>query len=103
MITRDPQPTEVSVSDEVRRHDPPAKAQQIRTDILAVGVLGFLTIIAFAIGFVPVVIYTHDLFIPLDGAWRVLNGQGPHVDFATSLGAVFYLIEAGGFGYRRVL
>jgi hypothetical protein len=48
------------------------------------------------IGFVPVNRYSHDLFIPLDGAWRILNGQRPHADFSTVLGPVYYLVEAAG-------
>lgn len=41
-------------------------------------------------------IYTHDAFVLLDGAWRILNGQRPHVDFYTGLGPVSYLITAAG-------
>ena len=65
-------------------------------DFTALALLAFMAIGAAAIGFVPVNIYSHDLFIPLDGAWRVLNGQRPHADFVTPLGPVFYLIQAGG-------
>jgi len=41
------------------------------------------------------------VFVPLDGAWRVLNGQRPHVDFFTGLGPVFYLVEAAGVVLAR--
>ena len=41
-------------------------------------------------------IYTQDAFSILDGAWRVINGQRPHVDFYTGLGPVTYLMTAGG-------
>ena len=41
-------------------------------------------------------VYTHDAFLLLDGAWRILNGQRPHIDFYTGLGPVSYLITAGG-------
>jgi len=38
----------------------------------------------------------HDTFIFLDGAWRVLSGQRPHVDFYTGLGFVSYWLFALG-------
>jgi hypothetical protein len=41
-------------------------------------------------------IYTQDAFSMLDGAWRVLNGQRPHLDFYTGLGPVTYLMTAAG-------
>ena len=41
-------------------------------------------------------IYGHDLFVLLDGSWRVLAGQRPHVDFYSPLGPVFYLLGAAG-------
>jgi hypothetical protein len=41
-------------------------------------------------------IYTPDAFAMLDGAWRIINGQRPHVDFYTGLGPVTYLITAVG-------
>lgn len=40
--------------------------------------------------------YSHDPFIFLDGAWRVLNGQRPQVDFNSNLGPVMYLFTAAG-------
>jgi len=41
-------------------------------------------------------IYTQDAFSILDGAWRVLNGQKPHIDFYTGLGPLIYLMTAAG-------
>jgi hypothetical protein len=41
--------------------------------------------------------YPHDLFIFLDGAWRIINGQRPQVDFNSNLGPLMYLFTAGGF------
>src|ERR1039458_117502 len=38
----------------------------------------------------------HDLMGPLDGAWRVLNGQRPYVDFTPGLGPVVLLLDAIG-------
>ena len=40
--------------------------------------------------------YTHDAFSALDGAWRVLNGQVPHVNFYTALGPLSYIVTALG-------
>ncbi|MCP5114535.1 MAG: hypothetical protein GY953_27215, partial [bacterium] len=52
-----------------------------------------------------------DVFIFLDGAWRILNGQRPHADFYTGLGPISYLVfafgisltdlDASGLGYAR--
>ncbi|MGD0296898.1 MAG: hypothetical protein ABSE86_07240 [Bryobacteraceae bacterium] len=40
--------------------------------------------------------FGHDLFIMLDGGWRVLNGQRPDVDFSPGIGIVTPLIMAAG-------
>jgi hypothetical protein len=43
----------------------------------------------------PAVYVNHhvwDLFVPIDGAWRMSNGQWPHTDFATPIGIVYYLL-----------
>jgi hypothetical protein len=45
---------------------------------------------------IPMKRYGPDAFILLDGAWRVLNGQVPHVDFYSSFGPVMYLLVALG-------
>lgn len=40
-----------------------------------------------------------DVFIPLDGAWRMAHGQWPHLDFATPIGALYYvLLDLAGPG-----
>ena len=31
-----------------------------------------------------------DIYVPLDGAWRVHEGQTPHVDFSTPVGLLYY-------------
>lgn len=41
-------------------------------------------------------IYAHDIFIFLDGAHRVLDGQTPNRDFHTPLGLLAYLLPAAG-------
>src|SRR5215472_2064774 len=40
--------------------------------------------------------FGQDVFIALDGGWRVLNGQRPAVDFLATMGPVWYLLWAGG-------
>lgn len=47
-------------------------------------------------GFMPTVAYGHDIFVSLDGGWRILNGQRPHLDFFTALGPIWYLLTAAG-------
>jgi hypothetical protein len=38
----------------------------------------------------------HDVFVFLDGAWRMWNGQRPHVDFYSVMGPLIYLVTAAG-------
>ena len=38
----------------------------------------------------------HDVFLLLDGGWRILNGQVPHRDFYLVLGPLEYMLTAGG-------
>ena len=48
------------------------------------------------IGVVPTKIYGHDVFVPLDIGWRVINGQRPHIDFVSAWGPVWFLVAALG-------
>src|SRR4051812_16471017 len=48
------------------------------------------------VGLYGMVLYTHDTFAFLDGAWRLMNGQLPHINFYTGLGPVMYLQTAAG-------
>ena len=41
-------------------------------------------------------IFGHDIFVSLDGGWRVLNGQRPGVDFYGQMGPAYYLLHAAG-------
>jgi hypothetical protein len=50
----------------------------------------------FALGVPRLTIYGHDIFVSLDGGWRVLNGQRPVVDFFAQMGPVYYLLHAAG-------
>jgi hypothetical protein len=63
--------------------------------LAAILILGLCGIRAY-IGMWGMRVYTHDAFSLLDGAWRILNGQRPHLDFYTGLGPVSYLITAAG-------
>src|SRR5579862_6506066 len=40
--------------------------------------------------------FGHDIFVPLDGAWRILNGQRPVTDFYAQLGPLYHLLNAAG-------
>jgi hypothetical protein len=55
-----------------------------------------LCLVRVYIGMSGIVVYTHDAFGTLDGAWRVLNGQTPHTDFYSPLGPLIYLVTAFG-------
>jgi hypothetical protein len=58
--------------------------------------LASLCLVRFYIGLSGIVVYSHDAFGALDGAWRVLNGQTPHAEFYSPLGPVIYLVTAFG-------
>ncbi len=57
--------------------------------------------------------FSHDAFMLFDGAWRMLNGQRPHIDFYSHVGYLTYLPTvvglwlargtAWGFGYGQAL
>jgi hypothetical protein len=49
-----------------------------------------------AAGTGPINEYGHDVFLLLDGGWRILNGQVPYRDFYLSLGPLEYMITAFG-------
>lgn len=60
-------------------------------------VLLVLVCVAVAIVGVPRLrIFGHDVFVSLDGGWRVLNGQRPGVEFYAQMGPVYYLLHATG-------
>lgn len=49
-----------------------------------------------ATGPVTQMVYGNDAFVLFDGAWRVLQGQRPHVDFNSSLGFGIFVVVAAG-------
>jgi hypothetical protein len=70
-------------------------ANRLRHRVLAV--LLFLVCLAVAIVGVPVLQdFGHDIFVSLDGGWRVLHGQRPGVDFYSQMGPAYYLLHATG-------
>src|ERR1700677_4468925 len=68
-------------------------ATRRRSRLLAVLVL--LVCLAVAIVGVPRLrMFGHDVFVSLDGGWRVLNGDPPQGDFYAQMGPVYYLLHA---------
>ena len=65
-------------------------------DAILVLLLASICAAVLALGVPRLVIYGHDVFVALDGAWRVLNGQRPQVDFYAQMGPVYYLLHAAG-------
>lgn len=61
------------------------------------GFIALLLLLRVVFSAFPQNAYAHDMFIFLDGAWRVLNGQRPQVDFNSNLGPMVYLFTAAGF------
>jgi hypothetical protein len=52
-------------------------------------------------GAVPTRIYGHDVFVPVDAGWRIINGQRPHLDFTSGWGPVWFLAEGLGLTLSR--
>jgi len=87
-------------------------ADRLRHRVLAV----LLLLVCFAVAIVGVPVlqnFGHDIFVSLDGGWRVLHGQRPGVDFYSQMGPAYYLLhatglwlaggDARGLGYGSVL
>jgi len=58
-----------------------------------------LAVICLGVTFVGVPrlsIFGHDVFVSLDGGWRVLHGERPGVDFYSQMGPAYYLLHAAG-------
>lgn len=60
------------------------------------GVLALVCLAVALVGVPRLRIYGHDIFIALDGAWRLVNGQRPAVDFFAQMGPAYYLLHAAG-------
>jgi hypothetical protein len=66
-------------------------------DAIFVSACLFLSAVTAWIGAVHTYRFGHDIMLMLDGAWRVLNGQRPSVDFTSSgWGPIPFLLYAGG-------
>jgi hypothetical protein len=50
----------------------------------------------FLLGPVPSTLFGNDVFLLLDGGWRILNGLAPNHDFYLSLGPIVYMCTAAG-------
>ncbi len=50
----------------------------------------------FLLGPVPSTLFANDVFLLLDGGWRILNGLAPNHDFYLSLGPIVYMCAAAG-------
>ena len=64
--------------------------------ILSLLIVTVSCLISWRLGLPQMSIYGHDIFTMLDGSWRVLQGQIPHVDFYSAFGPVFYFVQAVG-------
>lgn len=53
-----------------------------------------LCLATFVLGVPRLRIYSHDVFICLDGAWRVVNGQRPVLDFYAVKGPAWFMLYA---------
>jgi hypothetical protein len=59
---------------------------------LLIAYLGYLLLL----GPAPSNVFGNDVFLLLDGGWRILNGQVPNHDFYLSLGPLIYMWTAAG-------
>ena len=64
--------------------------------ILLIVFVTSLSLILVNIGSPPIKAMPWDVMITLDGGWRIINGQTPHVDFSSPLGPLFILLTAFG-------
>jgi len=70
-------------------------AYRIALGLLLTFVLG-LSALLLAVGVTPANLFANDHTILLDGAWRILHGQRPHLDWYSPLGPLPYLLCAFG-------
>jgi hypothetical protein len=67
-----------------------------RFELLTLVCLSLICVALLALGVPRQHFFGHDIFVPLDGAWRILNGQRPVTDFYAQLGPLFHLLNAAG-------
>jgi hypothetical protein len=85
----------VSEPDEGPSHEQRGRDVLIAEPVLIATLAAICIVVAF-IGVPRMRIYGHDVFVSLDGAWRVLHGQRPVVDFFAQMGPAYYLLHAAG-------
>ncbi len=81
--------------------------------LLLIGVVLMLCLVRAYIGLVGSRLFSHDAFMLFDGAWRMMNGQRPHIDFYSHVGVLTYVPTVAGlwlahgtawsFGYGQAL
>jgi len=79
-----------------RLSSPASRILSLRLAIMVVGCI--LAAILALPGATVTTKYVNDLFIFLDGAYRITAGQVPNVDFHTSLGPLAFYLPAFGLG-----
>ena len=79
-----------------RAPDEAARQHRLRGQILVVGLV--LAVLLALPGKTVTTKYVNDLFIFLDGAYRIWSGQVPNVDFHSSLGPLAFYLPAAGYG-----
>lgn len=70
-----------------------AAHMRVGTDLRAWGVLALFLIFPILMVTSAAVLVTDmplDIYVPLDGAWRVHEGHTPHLDFQTPIGLLYY-------------
>jgi hypothetical protein len=65
-------------------------------DLLFLVILISICAIPVYVGVPRTKLYGSDILFFLDGGWRVVSGQRPHVDFSSAWGPVTYLVTATG-------
>jgi hypothetical protein len=80
--------------------------------LLFISILGFCAARAY-IGLSGTQMFSHDAFMLLDGAWRMMHGQRPHIDFYSHMGVLTFAPTVAGlwmaqgtaaaFGYGQAL
>ncbi len=71
------------------------------TKLFLIGGIVVLCALRAYIGLIGSRDFSHDAFMLLDGAWRMLNGQRPHIDFYSHVGFLTYLPTEIGLRLAR--
>jgi len=77
--------------------DSPQKSRLCFLCLLLISVV--VVVLLVRTGATVVLLHCHDIPLFLDGGWRILQGQVPHLDFYTPLGPVTLLAVAGGMWF----